>query len=141
MMYPLDKIECSSKKDLAEILAPEVMQKQITKLSSSFTIEKAIYALNMTHASGAPVIDANNKLIGYISECDLLIQVSHKNKTEKILYKEKVFSISEDMNLKDIVVFMSQNRLKSAPVINDQKEVTGLIARMDLLKYIINFKE
>jgi osmoprotectant transport system ATP-binding protein len=140
-MYPLEKIEVLSKKDIGEILAPEIMQKQITKISTYFTIEKSILALNTTHASGAPVVDENNKLIGYISESDLLIQVSHKNKSEKILYKEHVHAISEQMNLKDIVFFMSQNKLKAAPVINHRKEVTGLISRMDLLKFIIDFKE
>ena len=140
-MYPPDKIEISSKRDLVKILAHEVMQKQITKLSKSFSIEKAILALNSTHASGAPVVDASNKLIGYISECELLIQVSHKDKSDKILYKEKVFAISEEMNLREIVLFMSQNKLKTAPVINKDREVTGLISRMDLLKFIIDFKE
>lgn len=140
-MYPLDKIEISSKKELIDILAPEVMQKQITKLSSSFSIEKAILALSSTNTSGAPVVDANNKLIGFISEGDLLIQISYKNKSDKILYKEKVLTINEQMNLKDIVLFMSQNKLKCSPVVDNRNEVIGLISRMDLLKFIVNFKE
>jgi CBS domain-containing protein len=139
IMYPLDKIEVSSKKELTKILAPKVMQKHMAKVSKSFSIEKAILALSASNTSGAPVVDESNKLLGFISESDLLIQVSHKDKSEKVSYNTKVHKIEETMNLKDIVVFMSKNKLKVAPVISKDNEVLGLISRMDLLKFIVNY--
>ena len=140
-MYPLEKIEISSKKELTEILATTVMQRHMAKVSKTFSIEKAIFALAASNISGAPVVDESNKLIGFISESDLLIQVSHKDKNEKVSFKESILKVQDTMNLKEIVLFMSKNKLKVTPVVNSDNEVLGIISRMDLLKFIVNYKD
>ncbi|WP_127717921.1 HPP family protein [Halobacteriovorax sp. HLS] len=139
-MYPIDKIEEVSTQKLSDIIATEIMNKQVTKISKNFSIEKAILILDSAKVSGAPVVDENNRAIGFISESDLLIQISHRDKSEKITFSQSIFTISENLHLKEIILYMSQNKLKLAPVVTSNREVIGSISRMDLLKFIINFK-
>jgi predicted transcriptional regulator len=94
--------------------------------------------LNSVHIGG-PVLDENKKVIGFLSEQDLLdklIKVSYHSQDTHIvsdcMYKE-VLSVSPEMSIINLAEMMKVGKPKVYPVVEDDRLV-GIISRTDVLK-------
>ncbi len=111
----------------------------------TFTPEMSLTAaldkvINSEHLGG-PVVDVNGKVIGFISEQDLLdklIKVSYHCQDTHIvsdcMHKE-VLSVPSDMGIIELAEMMKIGKPKVYPVIDDGK-LLGIITRRDVLKAI-----
>ncbi len=111
------------------------------------------------HISGVPVLDDNGKLVGMISEGDLLrrpelgtekhrrrwlaffsradeqareFTKSHALRAGDVMTKQ-VLHIAEDTPLGDVVGLMEKHRVKRLPVLSKGKLV-GIVSRVDLIR-------
>jgi CBS domain-containing protein len=89
------------------------------------------------HISGAPVVDGKGKLIGFISEFDLLKTLDsgkdlRKLRAEEIMTKIPI-SIDQSTSIDEAIKIMEKNHLLVLPV---EKEgiVTYSVTRHDLLR-------
>ena len=94
-------------------------------------------ALLSTHTSGAPVVDANGKYLGFINEFDAMkaLDVGHDLNTlsaEKIMRKDRL-SITPSTSIPDAAKMMEKHRVVSLPVERDGV-VAYSVTRHDLLR-------
>ena len=89
---------------------------------------------------GKPVpvlsVDFQNKMIGVISEYDLLIQASSRALTDPIKFNSKIISVYPETTLKDVLVILYKQKLKWMPVINKENYIKGVVSRIDVLNFI-----
>ena len=110
--------------------------------SPEMVIEEALLSFLKTKQIGGPVIDKNKKLIGFLSETDVMEKM-----LESIYHNAHIADVSDLMSkdlLKvkpyDSVLELAQNMLKNRPkiypVVNDDGVLVGTISRNDVLHAI-----
>lgn len=90
-----------------------------------------------THTAGAPVVNARQEFIGFISEFDVLRALeSHKELStltaEDIMVREHI-SVTAETTIEEAVKTMEDRRLHNLPVTKDGKVVYS-VTRHDLLR-------
>jgi CBS domain-containing protein len=90
--------------------------------------------------SGLPVVDAKGKVIGVVTEFDLLKAVQEGRdlqtvKAEEIMSKTPV-CVEEEDPVEEVIAKMTANHIIRVPVVREGKLV-GVIARADLLSHLV----
>lgn len=102
---------------------------------------KVYFAAKMlqTHGiSGAPVVDNSGKLIGIVSDYDLLLQVATRDVSEPLEYNRNVQFVKEDTPIKEIIVILYKTRFRRLPVIDSNNKVVGVVSRVDVLMDLLD---
>lgn len=102
-------------------------------------VEEASLRFLKTKQIGGPVIDDNGKLIGFLSESDILPKM-----LETIYYNEHIADVADLMrkevltmkpydSIMELGQLMLKNKPKVYPVIDDDGDLLGTICRNDVL--------
>ena len=120
----------------------EYMNHSPVTFTADMGVEEASLRFLKTKQIGGPVIDGNGKLIGFLSENDVLAKM-----LETIYYNEHIADVVDLMRVDvlsmkpyDSIIelgqLMLQNKPKVCPVIDDDGNLLGTICRNDVLKAI-----
>ena len=126
-------------------LAKDIMTKKVVTVSPNLMIGEVVKLFNRNKISAAPVVNNNNKVIGLISEKDLLKELASESfhyeetpetfpATVKSKMITEVISLTPELDVFEIVQIFSDNNLRHAPVLGYDRKLLGIIARRDLLK-------
>ena len=120
----------------------EFMDAVVPTLSPETQIMKAVDFLLRHRVTGAPVADANGRLLGIITETDLLRLVSEgiqeQNSSEATVadyMTREVITVSPTVDIYYVAGIFLNNKFRRLPVIEDGK-IVGAITRYDLLRVI-----
>ena len=141
--------------------ARDLMTKRVVTVSPGNSVRHAAQIMRDNAASGLPVVDDNGKLVGIITEGDLLRRAEFGLKSDSepglaaseqqpaiTSYRKshgwsvadamtsEVISVDETVTSKHIARLMRQHGIKRVPVVKDGK-VIGIVSRADLLGVII----
>lgn len=121
--------------------AKDIMTKNIVTMTPSTSALEAIGLLVDNKISGAPVLDENGKIVGVVTEKDLLVSLDFigvKNakdfRVEEFMTKE-VITFDEDASVKEISQELVRKNIKRVPIVKDGK-VLGIVSRHDILRHI-----
>jgi CBS domain-containing protein len=64
----------------------EIMTEKVITISPDFTIKDAMLLFAEHRISGAPVVDKENRIVGIVSETDVLKMIKTKNRELKMVY-------------------------------------------------------
>jgi acetoin utilization protein AcuB len=122
--------------------AKDIMQTRLRTISKDTTISEAITLLAEYGITGLPVVDDGMKIIGLISEKDLLNVAFHimngdgeaalKDKNVADIMTTDVVSFKTTSNVADICQCFMNNSFRRVPILEDDKLV-GLISRKDII--------
>ena len=120
----------------------EYMDEVVPSLSPETRIMKAVDFLLRHHVTGAPVVDASGKLLGIITETDLLklltegIQAQQPTKETVAEYMTTdVVTVAPTVDIYYVAGIFMNNNFRRLPVVEDGK-IVGAITRYDLLRVI-----
>jgi CBS domain-containing protein len=119
------------------------MSTEIVSLRPETTVDAAIRILLQHNVTGAPVIDHDNKLVGIISQFQLIEVIYDpevKNLRVRDLMTRNVLTVEEDALLGVAANMLIVHRIHRLPVMRDGN-VVGIISRSDLLRYSIRSGE
>jgi CBS domain-containing protein len=110
-------------------------------------VESVIQALIKHRISGGPVVNANNELIGIISEGDCIKQISDsryynmplQDQTIEKLMVKNVDTIDGNMNIFDAANKFLATKRRRFPILENGKLV-GQISQKDILKAAMEMK-
>jgi CBS domain-containing protein len=114
------------------MIAKEIMTRDIITVEPTMPVKKLAMTLIKNQISGAPVVGKNGKIVGIVSEMDI---VAKKGKDVKAIMSKKVISVAEDTPIEEIAQLMSKNRIQRLPVINRDK-IVGIVSRADIVNAI-----
>ena len=141
--------------------ARDVMVRAVVTASPDTTVEGLARLMINLRISGVPVLDKDGRLVGMVTEGDLLRRVeigterhrprwsepfssnsrlaaeyvkSHATRVADVMTRE-VFSVDETATLGEIADLLEAKKIKRVPVTHDGK-VVGVVSRADLLKVI-----
>ncbi|NQZ21720.1 MAG: CBS domain-containing protein [Colwellia sp.] len=120
----------------------EYMNHYPVTFTAEMVVEEASLRFLKTKQIGGPVIDANNRLIGFLSESDVLAKMlqsiyhnEHVTDVESLMRKE-VLSVKPYDSVIELAQMMLQNKPKVYPVVDDDGNLLGTICRNDVLHAI-----
>lgn len=142
--------------------AMKVMTRTVVTVPADATVWAAADILLGARVSAAPVVDADGRMLGIVSEADLLNRPeigtvpsrswlqrlltdeailardylrSHSHRVADVMTR-KVVAIDERTDLKDVAALMQKHRIKRVPVVRDGK-VVGIVSRANLLQGLL----
>ena len=150
--------------------AGDIMTKNVIVLSEEDEIKKAADIFLKDKINAIPVINADKKLCGIVSETDLVYQESNlhiptvftifdsifylgtskhfKENVSKItatkikdIMNKDVFSAKEADDIYGLATVMADKKFYSIPIVNDDKEIIGVVSRYDIIKAMSLTKE
>jgi len=114
------------------MMAKDIMTKDIVTVKPTMTVKSLAMTLIKNQISGAPVVGSNGKIIGIVSEADI---VAKNGKDVRALMSKKVISVSEDSSVEEIARLMTTHNIKRVPVMRND-EVLGIVSRADIVSAI-----
>ena len=128
------------------VQAKDIMMKTVRTVSAETSVFDATQMLCKNGFSGAPVVGADNRLIGMLSEKDcihaFLNAIHHRSPPASVqeVMTAEVITCTEDTGILDVAHLFVHKGLRRVPVVRDGILV-GQISRRDLLKKIVQIFE
>jgi CBS domain-containing protein len=148
-------------------LVADVMTPNPITATTSTPLTEVIQTLAKQRFSGLPVVDESNKLIGVVSETDLMWRESgvtpppyimlldsviylenpgryerevHKalGETVKDVMSLNPVTIAPDQPLREAARLMHESEIQQLPVVNEDGQVVGIITRGDIVRAMAN---
>lgn len=145
--------------------AGHIMTKNVISVSPNDEIEKAARLLLEHKISGMPVVDEESRVVGIISEGDLVIREqevkapafseilggvifleSQKRFFEELkktialtvdeLMSRKVYTVNEEAPLEQIATLMSKKAVNRVPVVDGNNKLVGIVTRQDIIRQL-----
>lgn len=114
------------------MLAKNIMTKDVITVNPTMTVKNLAMTLIKNQISGAPVAGKNGKIIGIVSEADI---VGKKGKDVKAIMSKKVISVNEETPVEEIAQLMTIHKIKRLPVMRGD-QVVGVVSRADIVSAI-----
>jgi len=114
------------------MIAKDIMTRDIVTVGTTMTVKKLAMTLIKNQISGAPVAGKNGKIIGVVSEADI---VAKKGKNVKAIMSNKIIGVVEDTPVEEIAQLMTTHKIKRVPVMRGG-EVVGIVSRADIVSAI-----
>lgn len=83
---------------------------------------------------GIPIVDANKKLIGIVTNRDLRFEKNDMRPIAEVMTSENLVTVGEGTSLQQAEVILQENKIEKLPVVNDKDELIGLITFRDITK-------
>jgi CBS domain-containing membrane protein len=142
----------------SRVTAKEIMTKNVVFVKRDADLHEAARILSDNRISGMPVIDDDNRVIGVISEADLLMLAGMKkehvfkdivrhilgepvsarkdgNRVEDVMSFPPITSMADD-DITAIANVLDEKRIKRLPVVDAEGKLIGIISRADILRTI-----
>lgn len=112
--------------------AKDIMTRDIITVSPTMSIKNLAMTLIKNQISGAPVAGKNGKIVGVVSEADI---VAKKGKDVKAIMSKKIISVDEETAVEEIARLMTAQKIKRVPVMRGD-DVVGIVSRADIVSAI-----
>lgn len=116
-----------------------IMTTDVVSVNRDTPIDRVIELLVENDVTGIPVVDDENRLVGIVTEKNVLGSLSSRTEgldTAKDYMTEDVVSFDENDDVIAICECLVHNHFRRVPILSHGKLV-GIISRRDLIKYIL----
>ena len=103
-------------------------------LNPDSTIGEALKLMRENKIGGIPIVDAQHKLVGILTNRDLRFETNSNNKVSTVMTKENLITAPEGTDLKKAELIFKKNKIEKLPVVNKLGKLIGLITFGDILK-------
>jgi CBS domain-containing protein len=117
--------------------AKEIMTPAPQCCSGETTLNDVANLMVEADCGEIPVTDGSNRLIGVITDRDIVCRVVAKGKnpasvTAAECMSEPVVVVNEDTKLEDVLAVMEENRIRRVPVVDASGCCCGIISQADV---------
>jgi CBS domain-containing protein len=121
----------------------DVMSSPVVSVPPDAPLKEVAATLVEHGINAVPVVDAGDRLIGIVSEADLLSLETRlgrsptpaRPRTAREVMRQSVYTLTGDTDATAAARLLLRHRLKSVPVVAGER-VVGMVARRDLLRLI-----
>jgi CBS-domain-containing membrane protein len=110
--------------------ARDIMSPTVITISEQATIQEAAKKLADYRISGMPVVDGEQRVVGIVSEIDI---INRPGPTIGAIMSRRVISVQEDTPMDTIAQLLTSNHIKRVPVLAGDR-LLGIISRADIVR-------
>jgi CBS domain-containing protein len=120
-------------------LAKEIMTPAPQCCSADTNLNEVANLMVEADCGEIPVTDGSNRLIGVITDRDIVVRVVAKGKnpsavTASQCMTEPVVVVNEDTKLEDVLSVMEENQIRRVPVVDSTGCCCGIISQADVAR-------
>jgi len=122
--------------------AQQVMTRNLVTVREDMPIYEAMKILAEQNITGLPVVSADDRVVGIVSEKDMLklLYGPHiKQGAVSEIMTRDVVCFDENDDLVDICECLIQKHFRRVPILSEGKLV-GIISRRDIIKFILELR-
>lgn len=119
--------------------AADIMTANVITARKDMVLTDVIALLLRWHISAMPVVDDDDRIVGIVSEIDLVnltFDGNARDTTVEEVMVTDIVSFSPDTELADLVQSFSKRHLRRVPII-DKGKVVGIVSRRDILREML----
>ena len=110
----------------------EIMTRSVLTARAETAVVDIVRLIARNKITGLPVVDADNRLIGVVSESDI---IGKAGDTVADIMTNGSWTVTEDTTLGDAAEIMLRRRIRRLPVVRGDNELIGLLSRSDLIAF------
>ena len=110
-----------------------VMIENPYQISQDETISTALDIMSEKEVSGLLVVDSESKLIGILTERDVLFESLDSTKLVRELMTKDVITSKPSINVDEAKDILKNNRIEKLPLVDDDQKIHGLYTTQDIL--------
>ena len=110
----------------------EIMTRSVLTAKPDALVVDIVRLMARNKITGLPVVDATNRLIGVVSESDI---IGKAGDTVEDIMTNGSWTVNEDTTLGDAAEVMLRRRIRRLPVVTGDNELIGLLSRSDLISF------
>lgn len=123
-------------KTLWEMDASHMMEREVVSFRSDASCHDLAEAMIKGRFGGIPIVDAERRLIGIVTEFDLLNTLLagldlRETSAEEVM-SEPIY-VTAEMTAEEMMVLFQSGHLIRVPVVDKENRLTGMVTRRDLL--------
>ena len=108
-------------------------------ISKDQTVGDALRLMRENHIGGIPVVDAEYKLVGIVTNRDVRFQEDMSVKIEDAMTSQNLVTIRDNRTDREYVKSVLQkNKVEKLPVVDAEGHIVGLITYKDLIKEVLH---
>jgi CBS domain-containing protein len=118
------------------------MSSKVVTVPADLPVSELVDLLQEQHVHGAPVIDSDDRLIGFVSQEDVILgslgrpPVKDGEEVTRLvrhIMTSPAVQGHEESDLQDIALMMWRFRIRHLPIVRDQ-QVTGIVSALDFTR-------
>ena len=109
----------------------EIMTKDVITATSTMSVREVANLLSERSVSGVPVVDDEGRVLGVVSELDV---VGRKGATAADIMSKQVISVTEETDVDEVLHLFLNQRIRRVPVLSGGQHLVGIVSRSDLVR-------
>ena len=136
----------------------DVMTVDVVTIRDDMGMNEAADLLSANRISGLPVVDGENRVLGVITEADLLsmaglkkghafkdiirhllgepLPAKKESKSIHAFMSSPAITTGPDTDIREVALILDEKRIKRLPVVDGQGKLIGVISRQDIVRTI-----
>jgi CBS domain-containing protein len=114
------------------LTASDVMTKSVVTATPSMSVDDVAKLLAERGISGVPVLGDDKRVIGIITEADILSRKRNQT-TVRSLMSTEIIAVGEDEPVSEVAFLLWAKRINRVPVLRDG-ELVGIVSRADVVR-------
>lgn len=117
------------------MIASDIMTRHVYTILSDANVRDAAHLLSQKGISGVPVVNGEGKMIGMLTEADIISKVDREGLKVHEIMSRNITAVTEETPVDEIALLMSERKIKRVPVVRDDKLV-GIVSRADIVRAV-----
>ena len=114
----------------------EIMNRRVVAVPPDLSCRAALRIFLEDGIASLPVIDPEGRLIGILSETDLLSEDNIHRRVGDVLTRN-VISVQEGYPIAKLIPLFRSRKLRCIPVLNSKMKLVGVVGRRDVLEHYL----
>ena len=117
------------------MIARDIMTSSVCTIRPEASAQEAAQLLSQKRISGLPVVNPDGKIIGIVTEADIISKVNREGLFVADIMSHEVIAVEEETSVSEIASLLAKCRIKRVPVVEKGKLV-GIVSRADIVNAV-----
>jgi CBS domain-containing protein len=115
--------------------ARDIMTREVYTVSPDESVQEVAALLTRERISGVAVVDEDDKIIGIVTQADIIGKVGQEGLCVADIMSCEIISVGEETRVSEIAMLLSKRNIKRVPVMRNGKMV-GIVCRSDIVRAV-----
>ncbi len=117
------------------MIASDIMTRRVHTTTPQASVQEVAQLLYRERISGLPVVDEHQRIIGMITEADIIRTIARDDLRVADIMSRNLVTVEEDTPVSEIAALLTERRIKRVPVVQAGR-VVGIVSRADIVQAV-----
>ena len=117
------------------MIARDIMTSNVYTIRPEASAQDAAQLLSQKRISGLPVVNPDGRIIGIVTEADIISKVNREGLLVADIMSHEVIAVEEETSVSEIASLLANRRIKRVPVV-EKGMLVGIVSRADIVNAV-----